>query len=779
MRTTEEIISEIRDLVRTQGYIYVLCIILFEDLHFSLEKMHQTDSHSRLSINELGFLLGFLIQEEIDLTFPSAHQEFIALKKRTYELMSELQMSFHGDFFKKFDALGGGTKQLTPETFVAEVLSEGKEMVEPIFYAGTGAFDTQYLDRLDKKYKYDSRWLVNNKKFDISKIKLLLSEIKCLLETKVEIVTFISLKESGPSVVDDLKKKFPDEFLDLSFEESVSSLEIYQYRVLFFPPEQAKIAEELALQEFFSILTPAHWERFYKRLFDLSIVRVTDFKDQKTATNYFSSFSVRPGKNVNSTFSAVGHFNQINATPVIQINDEEYFVPIVFLLFSAAYEAPFYWMMNDKAYVNETSNSRGKVGEEMCFDMLSKIFGIKNTFSSIKISPAKGETTTDIDILCVLGNKALCVQVKSKKLTLLARSGDDTKLKEDFSKAVQEAYEQGLLVRSALLEKASKLIDSQGKIIHLSEEINDVYIMTVTTEPYPSLTHQVHTLLTKELNQPYPVALTIFDLELIAFYLTDPYDFLYYIRQRIALMDYYRANEEVDLLSFHLRKKLWKMGGMDFEFLGPSEGAMLARNYYPIRLGIEVDDSNDRIKHRWQNEGFQQICSAIKSLPSPRVVDLVFHLLDWAGDTTDNIIKFIVDTKNKTRSDGKSHNFSLQAAENGLEYGITYLSSETNDLRLIKEDLILRCRGKKYRSKVNTWIGLASTRDSQSIVNCVTFNNEPWKYDEYLERVCNVNRVKNGKNLVGQHIKIGKTTERNDPCHCGSRLKFKKCCGKL
>src|SRR5208282_5071381 len=103
-----------------------------------------------------------------------------------------------------------------------------------------------------------------------------------------------------------------------------------------------------------------------------------------------------------------------------------------------------------------------------------------------------------------------------------------------------------------------------GQEIRLSERIDDVYIMAVTTETYPALTHQAHIFLEKPEGNPNPIVLSVFDLELVGYYLPDPFDFLYYIRQRIRLMDTVSAAEEMTYLGYHLRSKLWKAPGEDF-----------------------------------------------------------------------------------------------------------------------------------------------------------------------------------------------------------------------
>ncbi len=147
MRQTDTIIKEIRDLVKSPGYIYTLCMIAFGDFNFAVEQLHGIDHRARLNTKETAFLFGFIIQGEIDFTMP-APQDFIQMKKRTYELMRELQDSFNNPFFDKLsEALKHGIKDRDEDTRKArqDFFGTGDMFVEPIFYAGTGAYDFQYL----------------------------------------------------------------------------------------------------------------------------------------------------------------------------------------------------------------------------------------------------------------------------------------------------------------------------------------------------------------------------------------------------------------------------------------------------------------------------------------------------------------------------------------------------------------------------------------------------------------------------------------------------------
>lgn len=101
MRKTELVIRDIKSLINAKGYIYALCMILFEDFHIDPEKLQEIDHTIRLNKNEASLLLGFVIQSEINFSTPDTPQNLIQLKQKTYELMEELHNSFMIPFGEK------------------------------------------------------------------------------------------------------------------------------------------------------------------------------------------------------------------------------------------------------------------------------------------------------------------------------------------------------------------------------------------------------------------------------------------------------------------------------------------------------------------------------------------------------------------------------------------------------------------------------------------------------------------------------------------------------
>lgn len=416
-------------------------------------------------------------------------------------------------------------------------------------------------------------------------------------------------------------------------------------------------------------------------------------------------------------------------------------------------------MINDTEYDDQAGENRGKVGEEIAYEFLSKVFGKNKTFKSLKITTRKGKDDTDIDVLCILGSKVLCVQVKSKKITELSRTGNDEQLQKDFQGAVQDAYEQGLVSRQKILGKNAKFIDENGDEIQLSEEIDEVYIMGITTENYPSLTHQAHIMLDKEDADPFPIVLTIFDLELLIHYLNDPYDFLYYIRQRISLMDYFKADEEMAYLGYHLSRKLWKLPNCERVMINTDFAQLIDRNYYPLKAGLEVSDDGDVIKNRWKNENFDQLCNQLKILDQAKITDIIFHLLDLSEDSIINLVDYIIKIKQQTLNDGKYHNFSMLPDDSSSpRVGVTYFSLNSDDAEDLMKRLLTLCQVRKYKSKRDFWIGFGSLRNSHEMIDAIAFNDQIWEYDEELENLSK--SMLEGKGQE-KFIRLGKKIGRN------------------
>ena len=348
MRSISAVIEDVKDLVNSKGYIYALSMILFEDFHINPEKMHEMEWSKRLSTNEASLLLGFLIQDRINFSIPETPQHLIHLKQKTYELMEELHKSFLIAFFDKLKKSSGKShdiKNLRKD--MKDFFGTGDMLIEPIFYAGSGVYDFQYLEYFERKYKYDKEWLYENKDFDFTQVKNIVLRIKDILQEKSKKVRLYNLKERLPEMIENLKKENPNENWEKHTKEFLPMMELHQYVDLFF--EDIKEGKYLSINE----IRDAGWKSFYKNLIDLFVVKKTDFKSDDNIEVFFNHFSIIPEKDLNSQLAMIGDYNMIKSHPIIKIDNDKYFVPFTFLLCEAIYERPYYWMIKDKEYKDQ------------------------------------------------------------------------------------------------------------------------------------------------------------------------------------------------------------------------------------------------------------------------------------------------------------------------------------------------------------------------------------------------------------------------------------------
>lgn len=633
-------------------------------------------------------------------------------------------------------------------------------------------YDFQYLEFLRRKYKFDEEWLNTEANFYFDKAIAIASAITSLHHTKLQKINLLGLRERKAKIIKKLKrdKKISKKHFDENVEKVFITAEFYQFHPLF--ETEKHLADGLNPLE----IGESGWKSFYNGIIDLFCIRESDFSPELDIAAFLAKFAVTTTdeKDRNFQFQNIGDFNLLSARPIIPIDAARFFVPVGYSVYEAIYESPYYWMLDDKDYLDQLSIHRGNAGEEIAYELLKKVFGERRVFKSVRIESKKGHDDTDIDVLCILGSKALCVQVKSKKLTQLSRKGDSKQLKQDFKGAVQDAYKQGLVCRERIIERKATFYDENGDEIKIKDEIDDAYILIVTTENYPSLTHQSIILLEKQEADPHALVLTIFDLDLVLFYLNNPYDFLYYVRQRVALMDYYLANEEMSYLGYHLIEKLWKIQGAGYVNIDNYYARLIDRNYYPYKAGIETKSKTDKIGNRWKNDIFEELCQQIDDLKSPKATDIVFQLMDWSQDSRDNLTNQIESARAKTQADHKLHNVSIMAGPTRSPFGVTYVSWNNNNRDELTQSLYRLSEARKYRSKADAWVGIGCLMDTERLVDVTVYSDEKWKYDEELEHEVKVRL--DGENRATQ-IRFGKKVGRNEDCPCGSGKKFKKCCG--
>ncbi len=438
----------------------------------------------------------------------------------------------------------------------------------------------------------------------------------------------------------------------------------------------------------------------------------------------FESFIASFGTELdsNSQFRGYGDYNVIDSHPIIILGDGRYYLPVAFNLFQSIYESPFYWMNEDEQYIDQASENRGSATENIVLEMLENTFGSEKVYRSVNIKKGRN-VYTEIDVLVLLGDKAVIFQIKSKKLTELSKKGDNDALVNDFNAAIQQAYNQGLKSREGILNQDKFTLEgADGSTIEVEDTITDTHIICVTLDNYPATLQQVHSYLRIEDGDPHPLVINVFDLDLILFYLDDLYTFLYYLRLREMHHKYFRAESEISLLAYHLRHKLWPLEGTDVAFIDNKFAQMIDAHFLWRRGGAPRPEGVETLFNTWENNDFRSLILQIKEIGPENGCKIIFTLLDLEGKGADDLMEGIRKTKLKIKADKKVHDFSVSIGTG--EIGLTFMSLPDKSKESI-DTFNAICLSRMHKERADEWIGLASFYESKNVIDILFFSDAP------------------------------------------------------
>lgn len=716
-RSQDKILVELEELGREPGFFYTFCLMVSSYLWMTADEMATTDWFERPNEQELSLILGLMAKHTIQLNdIPNdeviVHQMSMAntLLKELHRHLAILELLDENVWQMDVEEQTDAIKQKYDE-----LMKSGRGTVEPIFYAGSGAYDFQYLEMALRRYAKDKQWILENKGATLDVFVDIINKLRDLAQARLD-------------------KFQPSESMTVNSKEVLSNI--------------CFCLDDLPT------VNPAEFEAF------------------------ISAFSFTPGT-VNGEFRGVGDFDEVHTRPVIDLGNGKYCLPIYANLPESVYESPFYWMLTDKKYRDTAWENRGDATEAITLELLASSFAPDKVFRGVKVKQGNTDIT-DIDVLAICENKAIIAQCKSKKLTLDARRGDGTALRNDFVKAVQDAYNQAIKSRQALLDGGYTLTDSNGDVIPIAENVDEAYILCITGDSYPAVITQAHVLLEKKATDPHPILLSIFDLDVITFYLEDQYELLYYLRQRSTHAEHFMATAEMDLLGFHLKHKLFPHKDYDATMLDGGYAQLIDANFITAKRNLPKGIESEKLFRGWKNEVFEELVqqvklSAIGNSAQLSMVDLLFFLYDLAGEGADNLVSMSNEVRWKTAADGKLHDCRIPLSNLGK--GVTFVSFPKPNG--ISEELTLNPKLKaiasfhKYKSQADEWMLLASIEGSPNQFDVFGYIREPWQQDAEMDRL-----VEHSLSFGEAFLPDGRMPSRTRSCPCGSGKKFKRCHGK-
>ena len=577
-RPESEILADIEKLGREPGFIYTFCLMVGRFIWASKEDTPELDSELRPNLHELSLVFGLFAKHSFDLDQLPIERDVKNQMGRAVVLLRELHQ--YWDF---------------PASNRPGVEHDGFSSTAP-----------------DSVQDHEA-WMKSG-------------------QGLVEPIFYGDLGAYGFQYFDMAPKRYG---LDRTWIERNVGISLETI------VEIAKAHEQVALRRMRVIDHTGHLDIMLKGILTAMSFHHDDFPEfsHHDISCFLKKFSFLPGT-VNQQFKSMVSYNVVRSRPAMSLGDGFYCIPLFPLLAQSIYESPSYWMRDQQDYKATADKNRGDTAEMITQDLLVPVFGATRTHRGVKVKDGKSDRT-EIDILAYTGHKAVIVQCKSKLLTLNARSGDEQTLREDFQKAVQDAYSQGLEGRSAILSGGLTFEDSNGEPLELPDDIDEVYILCVTGDHYPAVLAQARLFLGKKEHDPHPIIMSIFDLDVVAFYLNDRFDFLYYLRQRTKYHEQFLTETEMNLLGYHLSHKLFPDPQANLTVLLRDYTELIDNNFMATRGGMTDTGSPNKLSNAWKGDPLKKLECDIKRSAEQRtdsripVEDLLFFLYDSAGTGTD------------------------------------------------------------------------------------------------------------------------------------------------
>ncbi len=639
MNNREKIIKELKMIANSVGFLRVLANIARKDAFLMVnddEFKYEPDS---IQYSEIGYLIGLMVSESYSLENSIKKIDNALLENQEKRIM-ELLQSLHCTYMTFPNSEDG--------------LMTADSIIEPIFYAESGAYNFQFLSHIKYIYRHDTAWINSKIGFNIE----LCIDIFNAIVSWMEVAYCCALNE-----------KIPIDELNISNQNNA-------FNILCVSPEAIYA---------------------YCKVNGVEI-------SPKDVQAFFNVFSYC-GQEQYDDFFGIESQNIITERPIIKIDESRYFIASTILLAKAIYGRPFYIGIRDSSYKDVFSKHIGDALEETTEEFLRRSFGKNNTYRNVIIESKKGKRISDADVLCICDDAVIIAQCKNKRLIIKSKGGDILSAKNDYLKAIQDPYEQGCRIAEAIKNKSGLHFTlSNGECLNIEKNINKVFILCITSDYYPG--SKLQEKLFSKPNEYFTLnQMSIFDLELAAKYLIDPYDFLYFLHRRSAVRGKFITNNEINILGYYLET--------DLEFQKESDITLIADDFECnfrqdiINKYLTGRESNYFATNRRLPREFLELIQRIETIKCDfSKVDISFFLRRINSTTAGEILRCLSDP----RSRNDTFDFSMTLVD-GEEYigGLTFVTG--TDIKKISQATILL--GNKHASEHPTkeWLSIGIVSD--------------------------------------------------------------------
>ncbi|WP_146084418.1 hypothetical protein [Rathayibacter sp. AY1C1] len=423
---------------------------------------------------------------------------------------------------------------------------------------------------------------------------------------------------------------------------------------------------------------------------------------------------------------------------------------------------------------NRYERQRGKAAERMAISLLERLLQVSATATSLEYfapganqvpsdlgsgaavkSLSKSSKRTEADALFLVGDVAVCVEVKAGSISEPARSGNVLKLTRDLDKTIGDATSQANRLRDLLITNGGLwLVD--GSWLDTGQ-VREVLSVAVCLDDVGSVGVALdHLVRAKIVSGNYPWIVSLHDLHVVALILNRPAEFLLYLRRRTDAESATRfeAPEELDLLMYFVDGGLYfppnpERIANNYPSLGPARAAAkaaYAREPAVRRIHTYTDEldawmyfsegsSSVEVAKpaRATNSFIQELTDYIESQKKNGWLSSSADLLNLSSEAQKELAAAAAKVAKQTARDDQRHSAAVVAPES---WGLVVAAVITKPLsrtmpectRHAKEYLDL----KKHQVGADRSIGVLIDRDGSIL--WTYYNSDPYQASEEMDR---------------------------------------------
>lgn len=422
--------------------------------------------------------------------------------------------------------------------------------------------------------------------------------------------------------------------------------------------------------------------------------------------------------------------------------------------------------------------------EEETADYFRRIFPPENVIANACYpDPDHPGGEAEADLIVLWGPFLILAESKGKKVDQDAFRTGGHKLKNAISKNIEDSFAQTQRFVRALEASGSLIVKEKATSRTIKVDGSDlrrIMPISVTLQHLAGIPTQL--AVTRRLGlfrgDAYPWSVCIDDLDVITRFSATADVFLHYLDRRIAhqKLDIGIKGDELEIFGQYLDNRLHPdvyenrpelRAGQEKKVISFAGGDERFEPFYvaewygteppeePVELDVpdEVWAVLNELRTR-SDYGARWIAFALLGLNNPALLKLAsalreMRIMNAVGERTLRI----------TMREG-SVVINIMAHQ-----GMTDAEFFHN--------VTVRSRMEHYRAKAGTTVSIGINQNTDKAFEVAQWLEGEWEHEEEIEELLNADREK-PRNLIPSSN--AKEPGRNDPCLCGSGIKFKKCC---